>query len=62
MRVIGRYQKRISGPLLDGIDIHTEVLRVDYEKLTDDRTGGQPEAIQPVQVAAVAHVLRDLAA
>ncbi len=30
---IARYQKRISGPLLDRIDIHVEVPRVDYEKL-----------------------------
>jgi magnesium chelatase family protein len=29
-----RYQKRISGPLLDRIDLHVEVPRVDYEKLT----------------------------
>jgi magnesium chelatase family protein len=33
--VIARYQKRISGPLLDRIDIHVEAPRVDYEKLTD---------------------------
>jgi magnesium chelatase family protein len=31
---IARYQKRISGPLLDRIDIHVEVPRVEYEKLT----------------------------
>ncbi|MDO8689659.1 MAG: YifB family Mg chelatase-like AAA ATPase, partial [Dehalococcoidia bacterium] len=34
---IGRYQRRISGPLLDRIDIHVEVPRVEYEKLADDR-------------------------
>lgn len=31
---IARYQKRLSGPLLDRIDIHVEVPRVEYEKLT----------------------------
>src|SRR5260370_2470518 len=35
---IMRYQKRISGPLLDRIDIHVEVPRVDYEKLADRRS------------------------
>jgi magnesium chelatase family protein len=35
---IVRYQKRISGPLLDRIDIHVEVPRVDYEKLADKRS------------------------
>ena len=36
---ITRYQKRLSGPLLDRIDIHVEVPRVDYEKLSDKRMG-----------------------
>jgi magnesium chelatase family protein len=34
---IARYQKRISGPMLDRIDIHVEVPRIDYEKLADKR-------------------------
>jgi magnesium chelatase family protein len=38
-QTIGRYQKRISGPLLDRIDIHVEVPRIDYEKLSDRRAG-----------------------
>jgi len=29
------YQKKISGPLLDRIDLHIEVPRVEYEKLTN---------------------------
>jgi magnesium chelatase family protein len=37
--MVSRYQKRISGPLLDRIDIHIEVPRVEYEKLSDDRLG-----------------------
>jgi magnesium chelatase family protein len=36
---VTRYQKRISGPLLDRIDIHVEVPRVDYDKLTNERRG-----------------------
>ena len=36
---VSRYQKRISGPLLDRIDIFVEVPRVDYEKLAANTTG-----------------------
>jgi magnesium chelatase family protein len=36
---VTKYQKRISGPLLDRIDIHIEVPRVQYEKLSDSRLG-----------------------
>jgi magnesium chelatase family protein len=36
---VTRYQKRISGPLLDRIDIHVEVPRVEFEKLADERVG-----------------------
>ena len=32
--VVTRYQKRISNPLLERIDIHIEVPLVDYEKLS----------------------------
>jgi magnesium chelatase family protein len=31
---VSRYQRRISGPLLDRIDIFVEVPRIDYEKLS----------------------------
>jgi magnesium chelatase family protein len=37
--VITKYQKRISGPLLGGIDIHVEVPEVDYEKFSSERVG-----------------------
>ncbi len=36
---VSRYQKRISGPLLDRIDIFVEVPRVDYEKLSSEAEG-----------------------
>jgi magnesium chelatase family protein len=32
--VVTKYQNGISGPILDRIDIHIEVPRVDYEKLS----------------------------
>jgi magnesium chelatase family protein len=37
---VTRYQHRISGPLLDRIDIFVEVPRVEYEKLTDEAVAG----------------------
>ena len=43
---VRRYQQRLSGPLLDRIDIHIEVPRVDYDKLTDDRRGEPSAAIR----------------
>ncbi len=43
---VTKYQKRISGPLLDRIDIHVEVPRVDYQKLSDDRLGEPSAAIR----------------
>jgi magnesium chelatase family protein len=46
MATITRYRKRISGPLLDRIDIHIEVPRVEYEKLADDRLGETSAAIR----------------
>ena len=46
MRMVSRYQKRISGPLLDRIDIHVEVPRVDYEKLSSDRPAESSKAVR----------------
>ena len=43
---VSRYQKRISGPLLDRIDIHLEVPRIDYEQLADRQPGESSEAIR----------------
>jgi magnesium chelatase family protein len=49
---IQRYQKRISGPLLDRIDIHIEAPRVDYEKLSDRRAGETSESVRGRVAAA----------
>jgi magnesium chelatase family protein len=49
---VTKYQKRISGPMLDRIDIHIEVPRVDYDKLSGDRMGELSATIrQRVQAA-----------
>jgi magnesium chelatase family protein len=45
-QMITRYQKRISGPMIDRIDIHIEVPRVEYEKLSDDRLGESSAQVQ----------------
>jgi magnesium chelatase family protein len=44
--LVTKYQKRISGPLLDRIDIHIEVPRVDYEKLSGNKISEPSESIR----------------
>ena len=51
---VARYAKRISGPLLDRIDLHVDVPRVEYEKLA-----GQGEAEPSAVVRARVEVARD---
>src|SRR5690606_29169560 len=46
-----------SGPLLDRIDIHVEVPRVDYEKLSDERLG-EPSAAVRARVEAARQLQR----
>jgi magnesium chelatase family protein len=41
-----RYRKRISGPMLDRIDIFIHVPRVEYEKLSDDRLGEESKIVR----------------
>lgn len=48
---ITRYQKKISGPLLDRIDIHIEVPRVEYEKLASTRTAESSATIRERVIA-----------
>jgi len=43
---IQKYLSRISGPLLDRIDIHIEVPTVKYSELSSDRVGESSEAIR----------------
>jgi len=50
--MVQRYQKRISGPLIDRFDIHIEVPRVDYEKLTSGRLGEPTEQVRARAEAA----------
>jgi magnesium chelatase family protein len=47
-----RYLSKISGPLLDRIDIHIEVTPVPFEKLSDDRKSESSAAIRERVTAA----------
>lgn len=44
--MISRYQSKLSGPLLDRIDIHVTVPRVDYDKLMDNTKSEASSAIR----------------
>ncbi len=50
--IVTRYQRKLSGPLLDRIDIHVEVPRVDYDKLTEDRRGESSAIVRQRVVSA----------
>ncbi|MCB0167291.1 MAG: ATP-binding protein, partial [Anaerolineae bacterium] len=56
--MVKSYQKKISGPLMDRIDIHVEVPRVPFEKLSSQRTG-EPSAAVRDRVEAARAVQRD---
>jgi len=43
---ISRYQKKISGPLLDRIDLYSEVPRLEYEKLADEKVAEESKFIR----------------
>ncbi len=44
--MISRYQSKLSGPLLDRVDIHIEVPRVDYDKLTGSSRGESSSVVR----------------
>ena len=50
--LVSRYQRRISGPFIDRVDIFIEVPHVDYEKLADDRLGELSAKVQARATAA----------
>jgi len=59
---IARYQKKISGPLLDRIDIHVEVPHVDSENLADKRNGEDSKTIRAYhRILKLARTIADLA-
>jgi magnesium chelatase family protein len=52
---IQKYMARISGPLLDRIDIHVECPQVRYQELTSERVGERSERIRDRVVRARTH-------
>jgi len=44
--LVSRYQRRISGPFIDRVDIFIEVPHIDYEKLADNRLGEKSGSVQ----------------
>ncbi len=44
--LVSRYQRRISGPFIDRVDIFVEVPHLDYEKLVDDRLAEHSEPVR----------------
>jgi magnesium chelatase family protein len=50
--LVSRYQRRISGPFIDRVDIFVEVPHIDYEKLTDRRAGETSAKVQERVTAA----------
>jgi magnesium chelatase family protein len=53
--MVTRYQKRISGPLMDRIDIHMQVPRVEFSKLRDMRPGETSAEVRARVEAARQH-------
>ncbi len=52
MRQIENYRQRISGPLLDRIDIHVEVPLVDFKELTSEKLAGESSSEIRARVSA----------
>ena len=46
MSVVQRYQQRISGPLMDRVDIHLEMVRVPFQKLASLEAGEPSSTIR----------------
>ena len=55
---IMRYQKRLSGPIMDRIDIHIQVPAVDPKKFHDNSKNGETSADIKARVEAARHIQR----
>nr|WP_298725468.1 YifB family Mg chelatase-like AAA ATPase [uncultured Steroidobacter sp.] len=48
---VRKYRNRLSGPLIDRLDLHVEVLRVPHEVLRADDVSSEPSAVVAARVA-----------
>jgi magnesium chelatase family protein len=56
VKQIEKYRQRISGPLLDRIDIHVEVPLVNFRDLTSEAITGESSAVIRERVAAARNI------
>lgn len=49
---IQKYSKRVSGPLLDRIDLHVEVPRINFDKMTGGQKGESSQKVRERVIAA----------
>ena len=56
VRQIENYRQKISGPLLDRIDIHVDVPLVDFRELTSEETTGESSAVIRERVSAAREI------
>jgi magnesium chelatase family protein len=56
VRQIEQYRQKISGPLLDRIDIHIDVPLVDFKELTADHSAGEASATIRERVSAAREI------
>ena len=55
-RQIENYRQRISGPLLDRIDLHVEVPLVDFRELSSQAASGESSAVIRERVVAARNI------
>ncbi len=60
-QIVSRYRKRLSGPILDRIDVHLDVPRIDHEKLADSQCAESSAAVRARVMAARRRQWRRLA-
>jgi magnesium chelatase family protein len=56
---IQRYRARVSGPILDRLDLHVEVPRVPYEDLAAPDAAAEPSAAIRARVEAARNIQRE---